>query len=34
MDRGFDIGGKSAFRDEKHSNSDQKRLDEHVHRKE
>ena len=30
MDRGFDIGGKSAFRDEKHTNSDQKRLDEHV----
>ena len=30
MDRGFDIGEKSAFRDEKHTNSDQKRLDEHV----
>ena len=34
MDRAFDIAGQTAFRDEKHTFSDQKRLDEMVSRKE
>ena len=34
MDRAFDIAGQNAFRDEKHTFSDQKQLDEMVSRKE